>query len=146
MNSPPVKRLPSRSTSSSAHASAARPTALEHFPTLEALYVERGVDGLQEDLIAILELCPMSAADLAARLQALLRLLQREAHHLRVADERFRSTLFAQQVRNRAVLLGIDELKSSAERAAVQIGPRSLPAALEDEPRIAGPGSYADWA
>ena len=80
--------------------------ALEHFPTLEALDVQRGVDGLQEDLIAILELCPTSASDLGARLQAVLRLLQREAHNLRGEDARPAPTLFAQQVRNRAVRAG----------------------------------------
>ena len=78
-------------------------TALEHFPTLEALNARRGVDALQEDLIAILELCPPSASDLGARLQALLRLLQREAHNLRVGDQGSEPTLFAQQVRNRAL-------------------------------------------
>ncbi len=61
-------------------------TALEHFPTLEALRVERGVDALQEDLIATLGLCPQSALELGARVQAVLRLLQREVHHLRGED------------------------------------------------------------
>jgi len=91
-------------------------TALEHFPTLEALDVERGVDGLQEDLIAFLELCPASASDLAARLQMVLRLMQREAHNLRGGDTRTNPTFFAQQVRNRAVLLSIVTLRSSAEQ------------------------------
>jgi WD40 repeat protein len=90
--------------------------ALEHFPTLEALEVQRGLDGLQEDLIAILELCPTSAADLGARLQALLRLLQREANNLRVENQGSRPTLFAQQVRNRAFHLGISPLQSTAEQ------------------------------
>jgi WD40 repeat protein len=96
--------------------------ALEHFPTLEAMDVRRGVDGLQEDLIAILELCPTSAADLGARLQALLRLLQREAHNLRVGDQQSRPTLFAQQVRNRAFVLGISQLQSTAEQRLTALG------------------------
>jgi WD40 repeat protein len=91
-------------------------SALESYPTLEALDGRRGLDGLQEDLIAILELCPPSASDIGARLQALLRLLQREAHNLRVGDQGSRPTLFAQQVRNRAFLLGISPLQSSAEQ------------------------------
>ena len=90
--------------------------ALEHFPTLEALDVRRGVDGLQEDLIAILELCPLSASELGARLQALLRLLQREAHNLRVGDRESRPMLFAQQVRNRAFLLGSVLLQPAPNR------------------------------
>src|SRR5262249_36287021 len=68
------------------------------------------------DLIAILALCPGSITDSVARLQALLRLLQREAHNLRVVDHEFRPTLFAQQVRNRAFLLGISPLQSTAEQ------------------------------
>jgi len=91
-------------------------TALELFPTLEALDVERGVDSLQEDLIAFLELCPPSVSDLAARLQMVLRLMQREAHNLRGANARTNPTFFAQQVRNRAVLLNIAPLRSSAEQ------------------------------
>ncbi len=80
------------------------------------------MDGLQEDLIAILELCPPSASDLGARLQALLRLLQREAHNLRVGDQGSRPTLFAQQVRNRAFLLGISPLQSTAEQRLTALG------------------------
>jgi WD40 repeat protein len=96
--------------------------ALEHFPTLDALHVRRGVDGLQEDLIAILELCLPSASDGGARIQALLRLLQREAHNLRVEDQGMGSTLFAQQVRNRAFLLGISPLQSTAEQRLTTLG------------------------
>jgi WD40 repeat protein len=96
--------------------------ALEHLPTLEGLDAQRGVDGLQEDLIAILELCPPSALDLGARLQRLLRLLQREAHHLRDAVQESRPTFFAQQIRNRASLLGIHALQSTAEQRLAGLG------------------------
>ena len=89
--------------------------SLEDFAIFETLEVRRGVDGLQEDLIAILELCPPSTSDTCARLQALLRLLQREAHNLRVEERRSLPTLVAQQIRNRAFLLGIDRLKTTAE-------------------------------
>jgi hypothetical protein len=61
--------------------------ALEHLPTLKGFEALRGVDGLQEDLIAIFEACPPSTPDLGARLQRLLRLLQHEAHHLREIQE-----------------------------------------------------------
>ncbi len=96
--------------------------ALEHFPTLDALHIRRGVDGLQEDLIAILGLCPQSACDVGARIQALLRLLQREAHNLRIGDPGCRPTLFAQQVRNRAFLLGISPLQATAEERLTTLG------------------------
>ena len=89
-------------------------TALEHFPTFEGLNVRRGIDGLQYDLIAILELCLPTSSDIGARLQSLLRLLQREATELRFRDVKREPTLFAQQIRNRAVALGIDALESSA--------------------------------
>jgi WD40 repeat protein len=97
-------------------------SALEHFPTLEALYVERGVDALQEDLIATLGLCPPSAPALGVRVQAVLRLLQREVHHLRGADPDSPSTLFAQQVRNRASSIGIISLQTSAEQKLLELG------------------------
>ena len=71
---------------------------LEHFPTLERISGQCGVDALQENLIAILGLCPPSASDLNARLRAVLRLLQREAHILRGLDPANQPVLFAQQV------------------------------------------------
>ena len=43
------------------------------------------------------------------------RLLQREAHLLRGGDPANQPVLFAQQVRNRAFLLGIEPLRSQAE-------------------------------
>ena len=96
--------------------------ALEHFPTLEALNVERGVDALQEDLIALLGLCPLSAPELVARVQIVLRLLQREVHHLRGDDAKLQSKLFAQQVRNRAVLSSLISLQSGAEQRLAELG------------------------
>ena len=91
-------------------------TSFEHFPTLEAQNLRRGIDALQEDLVALLELCPPSEPGRGARLQSLLGLLQREAHNLRVSDQASGSTQFAQQVRNRAFLLGIKPLQISAEK------------------------------
>src|SRR5262249_2589235 len=96
--------------------------ALEDFSMLEVLDFRRGVDGLQEDLIAFLELCPSSASELGARLQVVLRLLQREANHLRFGDARTQPTLFAQQTRNCAVLLGINSLRSGAEQKLTALG------------------------
>jgi WD40 repeat protein len=96
--------------------------ALEQFPSLEAQDVRRGVDALQEDLIAILELCPPSSSDRGAPLLAILRLLQREAEYLRLGDAKSHPTLFAQRVRNRAVICGISTLESGAEQRLDVLG------------------------
>src|SRR5262249_34450018 len=96
--------------------------ALEHFPTLEALDSRRTVDGLQEDLVAILDLCPPSDSELGARLRALLRLLRREANDLRAGISRSHPALFAQQIRNRASSLGIGPLLSGAEVKLIALG------------------------
>src|SRR4051812_3864253 len=57
-------------------------TAYEDVATLEGLARTRGLDAMQDDLIATLDafcrIAPM--ADVSSRLQALLRLLRREAH------------------------------------------------------------------
>jgi WD40 repeat protein len=90
-------------------------SALERFQTLEAIDAQRGVDSLQEDLIAFHDLCPTSASDVAARIQSILRLMQREAHNLRVREASNALAFFAQQVRNRAVLLNITPIHSSAD-------------------------------
>ena len=95
---------------------------LEDFAIFEALEVRRGVDGLQEDLIAILELCPRRPPTSVLGSKLLLRLLQREAHNLRVEDQVSRPTLLAQQVRNRAFLLGISPLQSTAEQRLTALG------------------------
>ncbi len=96
--------------------------ALEHFPTLESLDAQRGVDGLQEDVIAVLGLCPPSASEIGDRVQAVLRLLQREAHNFCGQDAKYHTTLFAQQVRNRAVQSGIVSLQSDAAHRLVELG------------------------
>ena len=49
-------------------------------------------------------------------------LIQREAHNLRAEDQEFRPTLIAQQVRNRAFLLGISPLQSTAEQRLTALG------------------------
>jgi WD40 repeat protein len=89
--------------------------ALEHFSSFALQHIRRGVDALQQDLVVFGELCPASAQDLAPRLQAVLRLLQREANHLCFVDAKSQPVLVAQQVQYRAALLGINSLKSSAE-------------------------------
>jgi WD40 repeat protein len=96
--------------------------ALEDFPTLEAQAFRRGVYGLQDDLIAILEIDPPPVSDSGTRLQAILRLLQREGNDFRLGGEKFEPTLFAQQVRNRAVSLEIGALESSAAQRLAALG------------------------
>src|SRR5262249_52663408 len=54
--------------------------------------------------------------EIPARLQDLLRLLQREAHTLRDWDPAAQPALFAQQVRNRARSLGFDAVTVSGDR------------------------------
>jgi WD40 repeat protein len=97
-------------------------TALEHFPAFATQDTRRGVDALQQDLVVFNELCPASATDLAARLQALLRLLQREANHLCIVDAKSQPVMLAQLVQYRAALLGIISLKSSAEQWLIARG------------------------
>ena len=69
--------------------------AIEECKTLEALYAERGVDSLQEDLIAFLELNKVLVSDLLTRLQIVLRLMQQEAHNLRGGQARTSPTYFS---------------------------------------------------
>ena len=80
--------------------------ALENFSKLETLYYQRGVERLQEDLVAILELGSYRASDLLSRAQAVLRLLQREAQLLSIKDPTTQPQLLAQQIRNRSSCLG----------------------------------------
>ena len=107
---------------------------LEHFPTLEALHVERGVDGLQEDLVAFLELCPTSDSDLAARLQLLLRLMQREAHNLRGCDANNKPDVSRSAGRERC--RPVRHRSSSQQRFRAACGTRgaALRAPMDGEP------------
>jgi WD40 repeat protein len=61
-------------------------------------------------------------AEPGARLQAVLRLLQREADHLQPVLLKSQPSLLPQQVRNRATLMGIDPLKTGAEAALAALG------------------------
>jgi WD40 repeat protein len=96
--------------------------SLEDFPTLERIHEARGIDGLQEDVIAILDFWSVPSTELTIRLQSLLRLLQREAHILRRLKPGTAALLLAQQVRNRALLMGITTLRFGADRKLEAIG------------------------
>jgi hypothetical protein len=90
---------------------------LEQYPTFESLNRQRGGDAAQEDMVALHDLCAAADAEASTRLDAVLRLLQREAHNLRGEPMDEPSALFTQQVRNRALLQKIHSLRSSAEEA-----------------------------
>ncbi len=54
--------------------------------------------------------------DPSSLLQKQLRVLQREAHHLRAWEPATQPAFLAQQVQNRAVVIGVEELAASCER------------------------------
>jgi len=101
-------------------------SAYEDVVILEDHCARRGVDALQEDLIAALDLVTPRPApipprphtqeqdDVETRLYALLRLLQREAHNLRGWDRAQQPAFFAQQVYYRAAGAGLARLASGA--------------------------------
>jgi WD40 repeat protein len=91
--------------------------SFERYVTLEDHARRRGINAIQEDLILALDLCPPDADDLHARLRRLLRVLQREAHNLRGWDPSTQPALFAQQIHNRAVALGLEILQAEARQA-----------------------------
>ena len=110
--------------------------ALEQFPTLEALDGRRGVEGLQEDLIAILEICPLSASESEFSTPGLLRLLQREAHNLRVGVSRISSRRCSPS-RSRTARSCWESLPSIRRRRAADCtGSAAFPADLDGEPGI----------
>jgi WD40 repeat protein len=82
---------------------------------------ERGIDAMQEDLIAAHELCPAEADDLRQRVEVLLRLLQREAHVLRAWDQSMAPALFAQQIHNRAVVMDLGVFEHEASNRLSQL-------------------------
>ena len=85
--------------------------AYEDVSALERHCAQRGVDALQEDLLTALDLLdwktPASppGGGPTARLRTLLRLLRREANHLRGWHRTDRLTLFVQQISRRASAL-----------------------------------------
>jgi WD40 repeat protein len=95
--------------------------ALDSFDTLEMLDRQRGIDGLQWDIMAILALCPSSANAPGRRLRGVLRLLQRESHNLRGWDRSVSSSTFAQQMHFRSVSIGNMPLASKAEHRLMEL-------------------------
>ena len=97
--------------------------AYEDYATLEAIARKHpGVTPLEGDLLAALGFCPADDRFVQPRLQSLLRVLQRESHHLRTWDPIQAPVLFPQQIRNRAFLLGLEPLVRGAETWLANLG------------------------
>jgi hypothetical protein len=110
--------------------------AMGDYDSLEALVRQRGVDALQGDLVAIVELCPPSASGPVTRLRSILRLLQREAHELRRADSESQPTRFAQNL-HRVREPSLRHYVRAKELKAAGMGWTDA-LAVEDETRRAG--------
>ena len=77
---------------------------------------------LEDDLLTALGFCPSDDKSVQPRLQSLLRVLQRESHHLRTWDPIQAPAIFPQQIRNRAFLLGLEPLVRGAETRLASLG------------------------
>jgi WD40 repeat protein len=102
--------------------------AYDQFVILQDQCARRGVDALQGDLLAALDLLPAklqdSIEDTRDRLQGILRLLQRESHNLRGWVPGQHPGFFAQQVHYRAHALNLTRL---ATGAAAHLKERAIP-------------------
>ncbi|HKI17804.1 MAG TPA: WD40 repeat domain-containing protein, partial [Isosphaeraceae bacterium] len=97
--------------------------AYEDYATLEEMARKHpGVTPLEDDLLTALGFCPSDDRSVQSRLQSLLRVLQRESHHLRTWDPIQASALLPQQIRNRALLLGLEPLIRGAEIRLAGLG------------------------
>ena len=97
--------------------------AYEDYATLEEMARKHpGVTPLEDDLLVALGFCPSDDKSVQPRLQSLLRVLQRESHHLRTWDPTEAPAIFPQQIRNRAFLLDLEPLVRSAETRLACLG------------------------
>ena len=97
--------------------------AYEDYATLEEMARKHpGVTPLEGDLLTALGFCPSDDKSVQPRLQSLLRVLQRESHHLRTWDPIQAPAIFPQQIRNRAFLLGLELLARGAETRLASSG------------------------
>ena len=97
--------------------------AYEDYATLEEMARKHpGVTPLEDDLLTALGFCPSDDKSVQPRLQSLLRVLQRESHHLRTWDPIQAPAIFPQQIRNRAFLLGLELLARGAETRLAGLG------------------------
>ena len=78
----------------------------EDFTALEETFRSDGVDGLQQCLMTALEFASDTDDGVRDQLLSMLRLFQRESHHLREWDRAGQPNAFAQQVLFRAMTWG----------------------------------------
>lgn len=94
--------------------------AYEELATLEQQAMDRGVDAIQDDLINTYSLVAQvsephpQTRSVTNRLLLLLRLFQREIHSLRGLDSKECVSTFIQQIHNRSLTLGLDQLVQAA--------------------------------
>ena len=100
--------------------------AFEDFATLEDATRADGVDVLQETLMTALDFIVGGEDEPAEALHAMLRVVRREAHHLREWDPGQQANSLAQQVLFRAVTLGESVLAAQAERRLSELGRPAL--------------------
>ena len=97
--------------------------AYEDYATLEEMARKHpGVTPLEGDLLTALDFCPSDDKSVQPRLQSLLRVLQRESHHIRTWDPIQAPAIFPQQIRNRAFLLDLEPLVRGAENRLAGLG------------------------
>ena len=97
--------------------------AYEDYATLEEMARKHpGLTPLEDDLFTALSFCASDDRSVQPRLQSLLRVLQRESHHLRTWDPIQAPAFFPQQIRNRAFLLGLEPLIRGAETRLASSG------------------------
>jgi WD40 repeat protein len=100
--------------------------AYSSYSVLEDQATRRGVDAIQEDLIAASQFCP-DDRDPRPRLESLLRLIQRESHLLRDPAWARGPAFLPQQIHNRAVVIGLDDVRQGAlQRIAALNQPHAL--------------------
>ena len=124
--------------------------AYEDYATLEEMARKHpGVTPLEDDLLTALGFCPSDDRSVRPRLQSLLRVLQRESHHLRTWDPIQAPAIFPQQIRNRAFLLGLEPLARGAEARLVGLGQGHAllrwRASLESPALVRTLSGHGDW-
>jgi hypothetical protein len=100
--------------------------AFEDFTGLEGAVRADGIDALNQTLTTALAFASVSDDGVRGRLSELLRLFQRESHHLRGWDSASRPAAFAQQVLFRARTLGFEPLAAVAEQRLGELAQPSL--------------------
>ena len=101
-------------------------TAFEDLTTLEEIVRSEGPDGLQQTLATALNFASESHDGARPYLRSMLRVFQRECHHLREWNHSLEPNRFAQQFLFRAVTLGETRLAENAERRLTDLAHPAL--------------------